>query len=286
LGFHTGYLVVTEARPVATPAREQLVPDVPLSGWLPHVIARRKLGGRGVNPIALWGSLALVLSLLVLLVAGREPADSGVRLSDATQTLLAALDETRANALSGPEVWSVAEATTGLLHLESAARQLFDMAGQLDNRDLLLREETASIAADALDLGRLIGDDWTYRLAVRPVLDKPELPLAGDPVELAELLASWQILITDSVSKVAPPSHYSEHFTEVQRHLAGFDRWRISYLDAIASGDFAGASARVEQLETAISQLENDLSSAQLALRTDTLSRLERIEQRATVLDQ
>jgi hypothetical protein len=209
-----------------------------------------------------------------------------VRLSDATQTLLAALEETRVNALSSPDVWNVAEATTSLLHLESAARQLFDMAGQLDNRDRLLREETASISADALDLGRLIGDDWTYRLAVRPVLDKPELPVTGDPVELAEVLASWQVLITDSVSKVAPPSHYSEHFTEVQRHLAGFDRWRISYLDAVASGDSARASAQVEQLETTISQLENDLSSAELALRTDTLARLERIKQRATALDQ
>jgi hypothetical protein len=235
----------------------------------------------------LWGSVVLAVSVAVLLVAGNgRQADPGVRLSDTTETLLAALEETRANALGGPEVWNVAEATAALVHLEAAARQLFDLAGQLDSGDRRLREETASIAAGALDLERLIGDDWIYRLAVRPFWETPQLPAAGDSVQLAEVLAAWQIVMTDAVNGVVPPGQYSDHLAEVERFLSGFDEWRTSYLDAIASSDTSAASDRVAQLETVISQLKDGLSSAEVSLRAEATARLEQIEKGATVLGQ
>lgn len=292
LGFTSTEMAVTgEAR--IQPRAESTLPDVPLVGWVPHVIARSKLG-KGVHRPAL-GIGATLLALLALLVASalrgvgsEEGAVDDLRTR--AQELVSALEEVDRTALGGlltPDT-GVAEATTALVHLHSAGRNLFESAGAIGegSRDRERRNGAASLAAEALDLERTLGDAWTYQLAVMPLRTPPELDPAMDPVQAAAALTGWEADLLAARDGLAVPSPFSEHRESYDELLESFERWRTDYLDALSSGDRTRAAAAIDDLEATIADLDIALQAARQQLTSETRRQIDRMREAALNLAQ
>jgi hypothetical protein len=223
---------------IVPPQRKSLIPDIDLSNWKPHVIARSKLGKGRLSSMAIVG-LSVTLVILVALVAGL------VRGHDLT-VALTELDPILADATT-----DVAEATPLLIAVDDSARLLFDAAAQLgDNPEQqVLRQSATSVAERALDLESLLGDALSYRLVLNPLWRSPELAGLVDATQAAAAIATWQSQLGDMADTLPRTPELSGHVTLVQEFIADLDDWRFGYMDALAVDDLAGAEAAVADLE-------------------------------------
>jgi hypothetical protein len=63
------------------------------------------------------------------------------------------------------------------------------------------------------------------------------------------MIANWQVDLADMVESFPDSPPLDEHIAQVTDFVAGFDQWRIRYLDALTAGDAAKADAAEADLE-------------------------------------
>jgi hypothetical protein len=232
----------------------QLIPDLDLGSWKPHVIARSKLGRQRLSAativvlsLTLLGALALVASLF------RAPGDRAVleeeavtQTSSGLATALTGLDPILADATT-----DVAEATSLLISVDTAARALFDAAASLGDgaEQQVVRQSASSVAQRALQLESLVGEALSYRLVLNPLWRSPSLAGVTDPTQAAAAISAWETQLVDMSVILPAAAELSPHVEQVRAFVDGIEAWRTRYLDALAVDDIAGAEAAVADLE-------------------------------------
>jgi hypothetical protein len=257
--------------PTPRPGVRSLIPDIDLLGWRPHVIARSKLG-KGRYSTMMITILAVSLLVLAVVVANllRAPAEQTARqentLTEASTRLgsaLSGLEPVLANVTT-----DVAEATSSLISVESAARDLFDAAALLgdDPEQQVLRQSAASLAQRSMDLEASIGEALNYRRVLDPLWDSPDLVGVVDPTDAAAAVAGWQAQLGDLVASLPDTAQLQVHVDQVRGFVEELDGWRVRYLDALSLGDLGTAEAAVADLDGQLALLAQS--------GEDTLSRL------------
>ncbi|HSL27404.1 MAG TPA: hypothetical protein VLA54_14110 [Acidimicrobiia bacterium] len=232
----------------------QLIPDLDLGSWKPHVIARSKLGRQRLSAativvvsLTLLGALALVASLF------RAPGDRAIleeeavtQTSSGLATALTGLDPILADATT-----DVAEATSLLISVDTAARALFDAAASLGDgaEQQVVRQSASSVAQRALQLESLVGEALSYRLVLNPLWRSPALAGVTDPTQAAAAISAWETQLVDMSVILPAAAELSPHVEQVRAFVDGIEAWRTRYLDALAVDDSAGAEAAVADLE-------------------------------------
>lgn len=231
-----------------------LIPDIDLSGWRPHVIARSKLvGGRLSTTTIIVLSITLVIA--VALVAGllrapsRQASQAGNLVSTQVAELTAAL--TGLDPVLADATTDVAEATPLLIAVDTSARDLFEAAAGLgsDPEQAVLRQSATTVAERALDLESLVGDSLSYRLVLNPLWRSPELQGLIDPTQAAAAIATWQAQLGDMVDALPVSQELSTHVEQVRAFVDGIEEWRIDYMNALATDDLVEAEGAVADLE-------------------------------------
>ncbi|HKY48589.1 MAG TPA: hypothetical protein VJQ79_11485 [Acidimicrobiia bacterium] len=241
--------------PVPSPAGgRQLIPDIDLTSWKPHVIARSKLGRSRVSTTTI---VVLSITLLALAIITvnllRAPAEQAAIQEDG----LAAASTQLGNALAALEPvlinvnTDVAEATSVLISVDSAARDLFDAAALLGDEaeQQVLRQSAAALAERALALESSLGDALNYRLVLNPLWNSPDLAGVVDPTAAAAEVATWQAQLLDMVESLPTSTELGAHVEQVRGFVDGLEAWRVRYLDALALSDVATAEAAVADLD-------------------------------------
>ncbi|MGH8959038.1 MAG: hypothetical protein ACRDVK_10240 [Acidimicrobiia bacterium] len=260
LGFYSddSALVVTVAEPYApgiapslpVPDSRSQVPDLDIGGWRPHIIARSKLGGGRLSGAAIIG-LSVTLIVLMAMIASllRGPAETAARqdsqLSGVAVELAASLS--RLDAVVATPSGEVAESTSLLLDVDRSARDLFDLAASLPE-DNASRQAAIGAAQSALAMETALGDALNYRVILQPLWDSPVLGVT-DSTKAASMIAGWQVELANMVESFPDSAPLEEHISQVTGFVAGFDQWRIRYLDALTAGDSAKAEAAEADLE-------------------------------------
>ena len=240
--------------PKPRPGGRSLIPDIDLTSWRPHVIARSKLGkGRYSTMMITVLSVTLLILAVVAVNLLRAPAEQVAR----QENTLAQASTGLAVALSGLEpvlanvTVDVAEATSTLISVESAARDLFDAAALLgdDPEQQVLRQSAASLAQRSMALESSVGDALNYRRVLDPLWDSPDLVGVVDPTDAAAEVAAWQARLVNMVASLPDTSQLGAHVDQVRRLVEGLDAWRVRYLDALSVDDLATAEAAVADLD-------------------------------------
>lgn len=260
LGFYSddSALVVTVAEmppgiapSLPAPDSRSQVPDIDIGGWRPHVIARSKLGGGRLSSTAIIG-LSVTLIVLIAMITSllRGPGETAARqnnqLSDVATELAASLS--RLDAVMAAPTGEVAESTSLLLDVDRSARDLFDVAAALPE-DNASRQAAIGAAQSALAMETALGDALSYRVILQPLWDSPVLDGVTDSTEAASMVANWQVDLADMVESFPDSPPLDEHVAQVTDFVAGFDQWRVRYLDAVTAGDTAKADAAEADLE-------------------------------------
>ena len=260
LGFYSddSSLVVTVAETppgiapsLPAPDSRSQVPDLDIGGWHPHIIARSKLGGGRLSSTAII-ALSVTLVVLIAMITSllRGPGETAARqnnqLSDGAGELAASLS--RLDAVMAAPTGEVAESTSLLLDVDRSARDLFDVAAALPE-DNALRQAAIGAAQSALAMETALGDALSYRVILQPLWDSPVLAGMTDSTEAASMIASWQVDLADMVESFPDSPPLDEHIAQVTDFVAGFDQWRVRYLDAVTAGDAAKADAAEADLE-------------------------------------
>lgn len=244
-----------EAAPVPPPqGGRQLIPDIDLTSWKPHVIARSKLGkGRfSMTTIAVLSITLLAVAVITVNLL-RAPAEQAAlqesTLATASTQLgiaLAGLEPVLANVTT-----DVAEATSVLISVDTAARDLFDAAALLgDETDQqVLRQSAAALAERSLALESSVGDALNYRLVLNPLWNSPDLVGVVDPTAAAAAVATWQTQLIDMVESLPTSNELGVHVDQVRGFVEGLESWRVRYLDSLALGDLSTAEAAVADLD-------------------------------------
>ena len=244
-----------EAAPVPPPmGGRQLIPDIDLTSWKPHVIARSKLGRSLVSTTTIFVLSITLLALAIITVnLLRAPAEQAALQQDS----LAAASTQLGNALAGLEPVlvnvssDVAEATSALISVDTAARDLFDAAALLgdETEQQVLRQSAAALAERALALESSLGDALNYRLVLNPLWNSPDLAGVVAPTAAAAEVATWQTQLLDMVESLPASAELGAHVEQVRGFVDGLEAWRVRYLDALALGDVATAEAAVADLD-------------------------------------
>ena len=260
LGFYSddSALVVTVAETppgvapsLPAPDSRSQVPDIDIGGWRPHVIARSKLGGGRLSSTAIIGlSVTLVVLIAMITSLLRGPGETATRqnnqLSDVATELAASLS--RLDAVMAAPNGEVAESTSLLLDVDRSARDLFDVAAALPE-DNASRQAAIGAAQSALAMETALGDALSYRVILQPLWDSPALAGVTDSTDAASIIANWQVDLADMVESFPDSPPLDEHVGQVRDFVAGFDQWRVRYLDAVTAGDTAKADAAEADLE-------------------------------------
>ena len=260
LGFYSddSSLVVRVVEPppgiapsLPVPDSRSQVPDIDIGGWHPHVIARSKLGGGRLSSTAII-ALSVTLIVLIAMITSllRGPGETAARqnnqLSDVATELAASLS--RLDAVMAAPTGEVAESTSLLLDVDRSARDLFDVAAALPE-DNASRQAAIGAAQSALAMETALGDALSYRVILQPLWDSPALAGVTDSTEAASMIASWQVDLADMVESFPDSPPLDDHVNQVTDFVAGFDQWRVRYLDAVTAGDAAKADAAEADLE-------------------------------------
>ena len=240
--------------PKPWPEGRSLIPDIDLLSWRPRVIARSKLG-KGRYSTMMITILSVTLLILAVVVANllRAPAEQVVR----EENTLTEASTGLAVALSGLEpvladvTADVAEATSTLISVESAARGLFEAAALLgdDPEQQVLRQSAAGLAQRSMALESSVGDALNYRRVLDPLWDSPDLVGVAEPTEAAAAIAAWQARLGDMVASLPDTSELEAHVDQVRRFAEGLDGWRVRYLDALSLSDLTTAEGAVADLD-------------------------------------
>lgn len=246
-----------------------------LDWWKPQVVARRKLGGRQLRltSVATWLLIAAIGILGIALIIQR-PARVAEQAAGAVEVDAAALTETLpelrtlAVSLGESEAPDLTEATATNLAAESAARSLFNDAGELGAGDGSLRDNSISAASTVLESTGRINQLVAYRLAAESALVEPSLPADPAVAELSVVtgqVAEWRANVEATLASL-PQTVLADDRARLDGWIRGLGSWQADYLDAVREDDAAGMAAALEAQRTRLielrAQLLRDLGTA------------------------
>lgn len=251
-----------------------------LEWWKPHVVARRKLGGRRtrLSSMGTGGLIGVILFTLVVLAVqrpGRVAEESlGMMRADAA-ALLESLPPLEAVVISigRSDVPDLSASTAATLAAESAARALFADAGGLIDET---RDDTVTAASGMLEVTSRTNRLIAYRLAAESAFIRPSLPTAPDETDLpsaTEAVASWRAEVETSLGDLASDV-LPEHRATIDEWLGTLGTWQTTYLDTLRQADAVTMAAAVEDLEGQIARLHEELLAELADAGGDLLSQL------------
>jgi hypothetical protein len=119
---------------------------------------------------------------------------------------------------------------------------------------------------------------------MEPLWRVPRLVEDGDPVEMAEVMTSWQVDIAPLLVPSAPTSELNDHAVAVAQFVAGLDAWKTEYLDRLAGEDGAAARQSLDLLRAQLDVLAADLSTVLEGLAVEASAELSQARQALAVL--
>lgn len=238
-----------------------------LLDWKPTIISRRKLGGHTLSTGVVVGSLLLsaLVSALLWFVLNRGPqleaaadaalVESAAETSEAVSDLIVVAEN-----VGTDEAPDLTEASATILTAESAARELFTRAGDLDAADPR-RDETVDATSRVLDASGRTSRLLAYRLAAERILVPPSVPTDLQATELAaatEAVTAWRADVEAALEEL-PGDTLPAHRRQVAQWVDGLAEWQTRYLDGVREGDSVAVAAAVTDETASVRRLEEGL---------------------------
>lgn len=281
LGFTETPATVYDARltwvetEIAPPEKAEPADDF-ISSWLPAeigaIFSNRRIRWGMVGSL---GMLLLIVAIAAVWVYQRpaaEMAQAREGVVTAMTTLSPGLAELReANATLDSPNLDGARASSATLAVDTGVRQLFDAAARLTDTDSDVRTRIIALSGSVAEAMRRFSDAVAVRSAVVPALGAPDLLVDPGMISLedaAAAFADWQAryeTLRESLPEVTF-QEVSEAMAALSANLTGHQRL---YLDALAEGDSATASAVVDRIGTDLSDIEARLMSSLTATKEE-----------------
>jgi hypothetical protein len=268
----------------------------PLDTWEPDDMDRTISSSRSFRWTSLIGALAviglIVVGLVLLPSIARGRADDHMDMySTVLRELRGELPDTQRS------LETATDPVTEVADLEGLSTQLTVLAAKASAVDVAAQAElpktpplTSSAPIDELEpvrqrleplgtvantIQRRIANLVEYRVLMGGFLALPELPDTADSATQAELRVVLAAAQAESASILADlPSDVS---LDAHRELARatnerFASWQVEYLEALRTEDVAGARELLVELDTLLTNLDNELVTplAQIRRQTDT----------------
>jgi hypothetical protein len=245
-----------------------------------------EFGGRLIGGNVRWG-LVTIFALLLLGLVGfgywvyqrpltQQQASLDALATDASELedVIPVLEEVNAELLTSEPSTVSADLST----VETAARSLFDRSGEISGSQDV-RAAASQASRSALDGVRLAIEARSYRAAVLPILEAPQLETDPALIELDEAarqFGSWQLSF-DNVRTALPDdvlSSVTERLDIISGDLAAV---LSSYVDALREDDKAGAEAVLADLAAHLDETRGSLETALGDVQTRVDVRLEEV---------
>ncbi len=150
----------------------------------------------------------------------------------------------------------------------TAAKRLFTAAAGID--DPTARSQATSDAQQVLEVTDVLSRISSYQAALGPVLLDPDLSAAGDEIQMAELLATWQSELQNVVAVLPTGPETGSIDSQLVSFSQEFDLWKVSMLDALREGHdiaplISDLGSRLEVLRSQIDALLEDTAAGAAA---------------------
>ncbi len=254
-------------------------PDA-VADWIPA-----EFGGRLSGSNIRWTLVAVIVALVVGAAGfgywlhqrpGSLQDAAAIELTaraGALEQALPALEEFNSGLLTADPITG----TSSLFDVESEARALFEASGGLATSQSELRRAASEAAGSALDGVRLASETHSYRVAVLPILESPDLVTDRSLIELDEAARSfgdWQLSF-DTVRTALPESVISDVTRRLDVLSTDLPSILTSYVDALREDDSAAARAVVSDLSTRLDEIGAALADAVEDIQTRVSLRIE-----------
>lgn len=168
----------------------------------------------------------------------------------------------------------LATGTASLFAVESEARALFEASSGLASTQTDLRRASSEAASSALDGVRLATETHSYRVAVLPILDAPELETDPSLVgldEAARAFGDWQLAF-DNVRTALPDTVMSDVTRRLDGLSAELSSVLTSYVDALREDDTDTARTVLSDLGQRLAEINESMDDSveDLVTRVDT----------------
>lgn len=253
--------------------RHEAIPEAPdpFDDWAPQPMVRRLERGN-----TRWTTILSVLLLLTSVATSvywfgyEQPRVESLR---AVQATASAAQELNAQLSAVPpstasQGWEEVRAGA----IEVAARELFETAGALPDKEAEMRRASISASNDALALVSLLNEVNGYRSATNVVLVPPALQTDPELIELDEAARSfgdWQARFESGLSVLR-----SNEFADVDRRLETLaSRLPVAlqdYVDALREDDMAGAQAVVDAISGELDGIGLEIETSLETIRART----------------
>lgn len=272
--------VVRRGRHEAPPPPE---PDT-VADWVPA-----EFGGRLTGSNIRWALVAVIVTLVAGAAVfgywlyqrpGSLQEASTIEVTaraTALETALPALEEFNSGLLTADPITG----TSSLFAVESEARALFEASGGLATSQSELRRAASEAAASALDGIRLASETHSYRVAVLPILQIPDLVTDRSLIELDEAARSfgdWQLSF-DNVRTALPESVMSDVTLRLDVLSTDLPSFLTSYVDALREDDSAAARTAVSDLSARLDEIGESLADSVEGIQTRVSLRIEETRQ-------
>ena len=246
----------------------------------------QEFGGRLTGGNVRWGLVTIVAILLSGLVGfgywiyqqplTQEQTSLDALTADASELedVIPVLAEVNAELLTSES----STVSADLSPVETVARSLFERSGEISGSQEV-RTAASQASSSALDGVRLTIEARSYRAAVLPILEAPQLETDPALIELDEAarqFGSWQLSFDDV--RTALPDNVLSSVTEQLDIISGDLATVLSrYVDALREDDKAGADAVLADLAAHLDETRGALETALGEVQTRVDLRLEEV---------
>jgi hypothetical protein len=157
-----------------------------------------------------------------------------------------------------------ATGSAGIYEVESAARALFTISGAVPDGATDLRAMSSGAAGSAIDGVRLAGEAHSYRAAVMPLLETPELETDPSLIELddaARSFGTWQQTF-DEVRTALPEGFMTEVAEQLDTLGGDLTTLMSRYVDALREDTETAAKTVLDDLSARLADVDATLTTA------------------------
>lgn len=226
-----------------------------LEWWKPHVIARRKLGGRririGISTMWALAALAVLMGAWTLVSRPERVAQqTGLDLSAQAQTLVASLPalSEQAGTIGQAATPDLSAATAAALDVEQAARDVFTLSGSVDDESV--RSVAVASASTSLEASSRLSQLVAFRITAEAVLIPPSATIDSAVTDLSaatETVTSWRAGVEAAFAGLAVETLPVAHET-LAEWTSELEVFQSTYLDTLREG---GSPEALQRLITA-----------------------------------